>query len=180
MRPVRLRCRGLRDRRCCLTSSILLARSIVQSLTGKYRGQFVFGKAVTESEKQSPRVLEGLVAQFVGAVAHLGGLAVAINELLADALPSDVEVPLEKDPKTLIQELFQTRKWPLPTYMIVGVTGPENRQTFEARVQDRSGNSGSGHGPTKRTAELNAATPVPGAASSSGRSRREYQVAPAS
>lgn len=134
-----------------------LARSIVQSLAGKYRGQFVFGSVVTESEKQSPRILEGLVAQFVGAVAHLGGLSMAMNELLSDALPSDVEVPLEKDPKTLIQELFQAYKWPLPTYTIVGVTGPENLQTFEARVQDRSGNSGSGHGPTKRTAEQNAA-----------------------
>lgn len=134
-----------------------LVRLIVQSLTGKYRAQFVFGSGVTESEKQSPRILEGLVAQFVGAVAHLGGLAVAMNELLADAIPSDIAVPLEKDPKTLIQELFQARRWPRPTYRIVGVTGPENLQTFEARVQDSTGNSGSGHGPTKRSAEQNAA-----------------------
>jgi ribonuclease-3 len=58
----------------------------------------------------------------------------AAKELILRLYTSQLEdVPdpqLLKDPKTRLQELLQSRKYPLPVYQVINVTGKAHKQTF--------------------------------------------------
>lgn len=64
----------------------------------------------------------------------------------------------QKDPKTLLQELLQMRKLPLPTYVVVSTTGESHSQVFTIKCTVFGVDEATiGTGPNKRRAERDAA-----------------------
>src|SRR5207244_7031612 len=84
-----------------------------------------------------------------------------VEELLRDKLERSAGEPVDKDPKTALQELLQGRKLPLPRYAVQATEGEAHDQTFtvECRVEDL-GVTASGKGPSRRAAEQAAAEAV--------------------
>lgn len=65
---------------------------------------------------------------------------------------------VQKDPKTLLQELLQMRKLPLPTYTLVSTLGASHSQIFTVKCTVFGINEATtGVGPSKRRAEREAA-----------------------
>jgi len=65
---------------------------------------------------------------------------------------------VEKDPKTRLQELLQSRRRPLPSYEVTEVLGDQHNQQFHVRCfLDDSGQEANGIGPSRRRAEQDAA-----------------------
>jgi ribonuclease III len=63
-----------------------------------------------------------------------------------------------KDPKTLLQELLQARKIPLPQYVVVATKGAAHKQLFEVECQiPQLAIRTTGFGATRRIAEQKAA-----------------------
>ena len=85
-----------------------------------------------------PSILaDGLEALF-GAVFLDGGFAAAqgvIHGLYASLLEHLDPQTLGKDPKTLLQELLQSRKIPLPQYAVVATQGAAHEQLFQVECQ---------------------------------------------
>jgi ribonuclease-3 len=108
-----------------------------------------------------PSILaDGLEAVF-GAVFLDGGFAAAqgvIRGLYACVLEHLEPQTLDKDPKTLLQELLQARKIPLPQYAVVATQGAAHSQQFQvechiAHLAIRT----TGFGASRRIAEQEAA-----------------------
>jgi ribonuclease-3 len=67
----------------------------------------------------------------------------------------------QKDPKTRLQELLQSRKLDLPVYELLEASGPQHKQRFVVSCQlDSLGVSKTGTGTSKRKAEQDAAMQV--------------------
>lgn len=63
-----------------------------------------------------------------------------------------------KDPKTALQEWAQRRKIPRPVYHVLRTTGPDHKLMFEVECRVTGlGEPVTGHGPSRRVAEKNAA-----------------------
>lgn len=108
-----------------------------------------------------PSILaDGLEALF-GAVFLDGGFAAAqgvIRGLYAQLLERLDPQTLGKDPKTLLQELLQARKIPLPQYAVVATQGAAHSQLFEVECQiPQLAIRTTGFGASRRIAEQEAA-----------------------
>ena len=76
------------------------------------------------------------------------------RQLIAEVSPDK----LNKDPKTTLQELLQSRKLELPEYQVISETGEAHERLFEiACVIKEQGISVQGEGRSKRVAEQSAA-----------------------
>ena len=108
-----------------------------------------------------PSILaDGLEALF-GAVFLDGGFAAAhgvIRGLYAPLFENLDPQSLGKDPKTLLQELLQARKIPLPQYTVVATQGAAHNQMFqvECRIPQLAIRT-AGFGASRRIAEQEAA-----------------------
>lgn len=135
-----------------------ISREIVDSLIHYLKPSFIFGDGVVEKERQSPNVLRSLVYQVVGALSNIKGYLAAMSVYLTgDHLPKILEISVEKDPKTLVQELFQSFKWGTPTYKELERSGKEHNLKFKIGLSDRYGKSSVGNGCSKKEAEKDAA-----------------------
>ena len=85
----------------------------------------------------------------------------AVQRLLGERLERAENLPVDKDPKTALQELLQGRKLALPRYLVQKTEGEAHEQTFvvECRV-DEMGVAESGTGGSRRAAEQSAAQAV--------------------
>lgn len=108
-----------------------------------------------------PSILaDGLEALF-GAVFMDGGYAAAeavIHGLYASLLDHLDPQSLGKDPKTLLQELLQARKIPLPQYAVMSTQGAAHQQLFQVECQiPQLAIRTTGYGASRRIAEQEAA-----------------------
>jgi ribonuclease-3 len=70
---------------------------------------------------------------------------------------NDVDAPLEKDSKSLLQEISQSETGLLPSYSDIKMTGKAHDPAFEIMVE-ACGEQAIGHGNSKKNAERDAAT----------------------
>ncbi len=111
-----------------------------------------------------PSILADALEAVLGAVyldAGFEATRAAVGRLLGERLDRQEGLPLDKDPKTALQEHLQGRKLALPRYVVQKTEGEAHEQTFivECRVDDL-GMVGSGTGASRRAAEQNAAQAV--------------------
>jgi ribonuclease III len=106
-------------------------------------------------------ILADALEALVGAIFLDGGFGASREAVLRlyEPLLRDLDSQsLSKDPKTLLQELLQARKVPLPQYSVLATRGAAHRQSFEVeclipQLSVRTTGSGS----SRRTAEQVAA-----------------------
>ncbi len=108
-----------------------------------------------------PSILADSLEALLGAVyldAGFDAVLGAVERLLGDRLESREGLPVDKDPKTALQELLQGRKLQLPRYSVQRTEGEAHEQTFtvECRVDDL-GIAAAGQGASRRAAEQAAA-----------------------
>ena len=111
-----------------------------------------------------PSILADALEALLGAVFIDGEFAAArqvivhLYQPLLDEL--DPKSP-GKDPKTLLQELMQSRHVALPVYAVVSTEGAAHAQRFEVECAvEQLGVRSSGFGPSRRAAEQDAALRV--------------------
>jgi ribonuclease-3 len=108
-----------------------------------------------------PSILADAFEALVGAIFLDGGFGAArgavlrlYEPLLAGLDPQS----LGKDPKTLLQELLQSRRIPLPQYSVLATRGAAHKQNFEVEcVIPQLSVRTTGSGSSRRTAEQEAA-----------------------
>lgn len=111
-----------------------------------------------------PSILADAVEALLGAVYLDAGFEAArsaVLHVLGDKVASAGSKPVDKDPKTALQELLQGRGLALPRYAVQKTEGEAHDQTFivECRVDDL-GVMATGKGPSRRAAEQGAAEGV--------------------
>lgn len=111
-----------------------------------------------------PSILADAVEALLGAVYLDAGFEAArsaVLHVLGDKVASAGSKPVDKDPKTALQELLQGRGLALPRYAVQKTEGEAHDQTFivECRVDDL-GIAASGTGTSRRAAEQAAAEGV--------------------
>jgi ribonuclease-3 len=111
-----------------------------------------------------PSILADAVEALLGAIyldAGFEAVRSAVERLLGERLESKEDLPVQKDPKTALQEHLQGRKLALPRYSVQRTEGEAHDQTFtvECRVDDL-GLAASGQGTSRRAAEQSAAEAV--------------------
>ncbi|MEP7260912.1 MAG: ribonuclease III, partial [Usitatibacter sp.] len=111
-----------------------------------------------------PSILADALEAVLGAVyldAGFEAVRAAVERLLGDRLESRDKLPVDKDPKTALQEHVQGRKLQLPRYSVQRTEGEAHDQTFtvECRVDDL-GLTATGRGASRRAAEQAAAEGV--------------------
>ena len=108
-----------------------------------------------------PSILADALEALLGAIYLDSGFEAvrgAVERVLGPELAAADTRPVDKDPKTALQELLQGRKLALPRYSVVAVEGEAHEQTFrvECRI-DELGIVESGSGASRRAAEQAAA-----------------------
>jgi len=111
-----------------------------------------------------PSILADAVEALLGAIfldAGFEAVRKAVALLLAEKIESAAEKPVDKDPKTALQEHLQGRGLALPRYSVQKTEGEAHEQTFvvECRVDDL-GLAATGTGASRRAAEQAAASEV--------------------
>jgi len=110
---------------------------------------------------QRPSILANAMEALIGAVFLDGGYLAAreiVVKIFSDQLKTVGEKMLDKDPKTLLQELLQEQRLSLPQYSIIETHGMAHDQIFRVEcVIPELGIRTEGEGPSKRSAEQAAA-----------------------
>jgi ribonuclease-3 len=111
-----------------------------------------------------PSILADSLEALLGAVfldAGFEATRAAVAHMLSEKLEHAANVPVDKDPKTALQEHLQGRGLALPRYAVQKTEGEAHEQTFivECRVDDL-GVVASGTGASRRAAEQAAAEGV--------------------
>ena len=111
-----------------------------------------------------PSILADAVEALLGAIyldAGFEAVRAAVERLMGERLQEKDGLPVQKDPKTALQEHLQGRKLALPRYSVQRTEGEAHDQTFtvECRVDDL-GIAGTGRGTSRRSAEQSAAEAV--------------------
>lgn len=117
-----------------------------------------------------PSILSDALEALLGAVLLDGGFDAArqvVGRIFAQALDNISPITAGKDAKTLLQELLQRKRQPLPSYVVAAIRGEAHEQEFEvecviAHLNIRC----TGRGSSRRRAEQEAA-------------RRAYELASA-
>ena len=108
-----------------------------------------------------PSILAAAFEALLAAVyldAGFDAVRTAVQRLLGEQLEAVAGQPIDKDPKTALQEVLQGRKLQLPRYSVQRTEGEAHEQTFtvECRVDDL-GLAATGRGASRRAAEQAAA-----------------------
>ena len=111
-----------------------------------------------------PSILADALEALLGAVfldAGFEAVRKAVARLLGERLDRARDAPVDKDPKTALQEHLQGRGLNLPRYAVQKTEGEAHDQTFivECRVDDL-GLAATGRGASRRAAEQDAAQGV--------------------
>lgn len=127
-----------------------------------------------------PSILADALEALLGAIyldAGFDALRGSVERLLAGHLERRESLPIDKDPKTALQELLQGRKLQLPRYSVQRTVGEAHEQTFtvECRVDDL-GLAASGQGASRRVAEQAAAEQVLASLEQAGKKTRREKA----
>jgi len=110
---------------------------------------------------QRPSILAGSLEAVIGAAFLDGGFEPARNvvrNILGGVLDSIDPATTGRDPKTLLQEYLQGRKFALPQYSVVATHGEAHEQQFRVEcVIPGLGIRSQGEGASRRSAEQEAA-----------------------
>ncbi len=104
-------------------------------------------------------ILADAVESIFGAIYLAGGLGPAteiVARFLAEALPESSRLS-HADSKTRLQELAQSRGSGLPSYRVVGESGPDHRKRFTVDCSLDDEVMGTAEGGSKKAAEQGAA-----------------------
>ena len=151
--------------------SRLRASLVNQSSLSEVAGRLGLGDLLRlgEGELKSggfrrPSILADAFEALLGAVyldSGFDAVRAAVERLMAEKLEGRDRLPVDKDPKTALQEHLQGRKLALPRYSVQRTEGEAHDQTFtvECRVDDL-GIVATGRGASRRAAEQAAAEGV--------------------
>lgn len=151
--------------------SRLRASLVNQSSLSEVAGRLGLGDLLRlgEGELKSggfrrPSILADAFEALLGAVyldSGFDAVRAAVERLMAGKLEGRDRLPVDKDPKTALQEHLQGRKLQLPRYSVQRTEGEAHDQTFtvECRVDDL-GIVATGKGASRRVAEQAAAEGV--------------------
>jgi ribonuclease-3 len=129
------------------------------------------GEELTGGREKSSLLADAVEA--VVAALYLGGgldpVLALIDRFLGDAFARAAAGTLDRDYKTQLQELAQSRMRASPRYRVVAEHGPDHSKTFEVELEIGGESVGRGSGRSKKDAEQAAAklaldvlrTPVP-------------------
>ena len=117
------------------------------------------GEELTGGREKASLLADALEA--VIAVVYLGGglgpVLDLLDRLMADAFDRAAAGTLDRDYKTQLQELSQSRMRAAPRYRVVSERGPDHEKTFEVELDVRGEALGRGEGRSKKDAEQAAA-----------------------
>lgn len=108
--------------------------------------------------REKDKILGDACEALIAAIYLDGGLKKAsafITRFWKDEIEAVERKP--KDPKTLLQEWAQARRYGLPRYELIARKGPDHRPRFEVRVSVEGLPPGEGQGGSRRDAERAAA-----------------------
>jgi ribonuclease-3 len=109
--------------------------------------------------RNNPSLLADTVEAIIGAIYLDQGLDEAeefIKLNILDDVHSRAKSPL-KDPKSLLQEIVQSKKFPAPKYQVVSEVGPDHNKKFVVEVLINNKVEAKGEGRSKSEAEQMAA-----------------------
>jgi ribonuclease III len=110
--------------------------------------------------RQRQSLLSDAFEALLGAIFLDGGYAAArqwVLERFAGLWPRQMELPVEKDQKTKLQELTQQNCRDRPTYVLEGCSGPEHERTFHVLLKLPTGEVFRDSGSSVKKAEQSAA-----------------------
>jgi len=111
--------------------------------------------------QERPSILADALEALIGAVYLDGGFPAAnaaVTRLFGPLLDATAPDSPDKDPKTLLQELLQSRRLALPQYAVVSTVGAAHRQRFLVECTiPQLGICTRGEGTSRRAAEQDAA-----------------------
>jgi ribonuclease-3 len=110
--------------------------------------------------RENATLLENSFEAFVGALFLDQGLDAVIKFLNSVLFPKILELVSKKtfkDPKSMLQEKVQARKYGSPQYKVIEETGPAHAKTFKVGVFINGKKLGEGIGKSKQIAEESAA-----------------------
>lgn len=110
--------------------------------------------------RNNQSLLANTFEAFTGALYLDQGIEVVskfLNEVLIPSIAEHVEKKVFKDPKSLLQELVQSRKQNSPLYKVIKEEGPAHAKNFTIGVYIESSLVGEGSGRSKQVAEEAAA-----------------------
>lgn len=147
-----------------LRSSLVREQSLHEVAMRMQLGDFL---RLGEGELKSggfrrPSILADAVEALIGAVYLDGGFDAARDAVLGLLAPMlaaiDPKTTVDKDPKTLLQEWLQSRKYALPQYTVVATQGAAHEQHFdvECAIEELALRT-LGSGTSRRIAEQEAA-----------------------
>jgi ribonuclease-3 len=117
------------------------------------------GEELTGGREKASLLADALEA--VVAVVYLGGglapVLDLLDRMLAEAFERAASGTLDRDYKTQLQELSQSRMRAAPRYRVVSERGPDHEKTFEVELEVRGEALGRGEGRSKKDAEQAAA-----------------------
>lgn len=119
------------------------------------------GRGARGAERDRTNVLADAVEAVVAAVYDARGMDGArrlVAFVVAGPLSEEQNAIAGKDPKSALQELFQARGEPTPTYRVLSTEGPSHLPRFVVEVLVGETVLAKGEGPSKRQAERAAAS----------------------
>lgn len=125
-------------------------------------GQFIFmGKGEEHSGgRERASILANTVEAVIGALYLDSGLKTCrkfILSLLRDEIVRVNNLTYLRDPKTALQEYVQKKYKERPVYRVIEERGPDHQKEFIVSLAINGREIGTGEGPSKRKAEMNAA-----------------------
>jgi ribonuclease-3 len=117
------------------------------------------GEEITGGRQKASLLADAFEA-VIAALYLCGGLApvlALIDRLLGEAFARAAAGTLDRDYKTQLQELSQSRLRATPRYRVVAEHGPDHSKTFEVELEIRGEALGRGRGRSKKDAEQAAA-----------------------
>ncbi len=114
-------------------------------------------------EKGKLTVLGNSLEAIIGAIFLDCGWEITKNFVEKNILTDVKKIIKEKsykDPKTILQEIFQTKYKKLPVYKLVEVSGPPHKQKFKVEIYLDNKKISEGEGDSKQKAEFEAAQKV--------------------
>ncbi len=125
-------------------------------------GEFVMmgkGEKANGGQNRASTLADGLEA-LLGAIYLDSGFAEAaafIDRLIENSLEEAESNPSDKNPKGRLQEILQAIIPQSPSYEVMSESGPDHDKIFIVRILWSNAELASGQGPSKKTAEANAA-----------------------
>jgi ribonuclease-3 len=117
------------------------------------------GEELTGGRRKASLLADAMeaVVAAVYLAAGLGPVLALVDRFLGDAFARASEGTLDRDFKTQLQEVAQSRLRSSPRYRVVAEVGPDHEKTFEVEVDLRGEVLGRGAGRSKKDAEQAAA-----------------------